>query len=121
MTTPYPMEIIQLPQQKRILMIYEGGAHVWRNIYMDDRAHPQGDELPSTWMGHSVGRWEGDTLVVDVVGFNEGTWLDMSGKPHTDMLHVIERYSRSNLYTLHYEATIDDPGAYTGSWKVGFD
>jgi hypothetical protein len=121
MTTPYPMEIIQLPQQQRILMIYEGGAHVWRNIYMDGRPHPQGDALPATWMGHSVGHWEGDTLVVDVVGFNEGTWLDMNGKPHTDRLHLIERYSRPNLYTLHYEASIDDPGAYTAPWKVGFD
>ena len=121
MTTPYPMEIIQLPEQKRILMIYEGGAHVWRNIYMDGRPHPVGDELPLSWMGHSVGHWEGDTLVVDVVGFNEGTWIDMSGKPHTDKLHVVERYTRTNLYTLHYEATIDDPAAYTAPWKIGFD
>jgi hypothetical protein len=72
-------------------------------------------------MGHSVGHWEGDTLVVDVVGFNEGTWIDMNGKPHTDKLHVIERYTRTNLYTLHYEATYEDPGAYTAPWKVGFD
>jgi len=121
MTTPFPMEIIQLPQQKRIVMIYEGGTHIWRIIYMDGRPHPDGDQLNPSWLGHSVGHWEGDTLVVDVVGFNEGGWIDMAGDPHTDRLHVIERYTRKDLYTLHYEATIDDPGTYTEPWTIGFD
>ena len=120
MTTPFPMEIIQLPDQKRILMIYEGGAHIWRVIYMDGREHPSGDALNPTWLGHSVGRWEGDTLVVDVVGFNEGSWIDMAGDPHTDRLHVVERFTRPDLYTLGYEATIDDPGAYTEPWTIAF-
>ena len=102
-------------------MIYEGGAHVWRLIYMDGRSHPEGDALNPTWMGHSVGRWDGDTLVIDTVGFNEGTWIDMGGKPHTDQLHLIERLTRTDLYTLHYEATIDDPAAYNAPWKVRFD
>ena len=109
------------PEQKRILMIYEGGAHVWRLIYMDGRSHPEGDALNPTWMGHSVGRWDGDTLVIDTVGFNEGTWIDMGGKPHTDQLHLIERLTRTDLYTLHCEATIDDPAAYNAPWKVRFD
>ena len=121
MTTPFPMEILQLPQQKRIVMIYEGGTHIWRIIYMDGRPHPDGDQLNPSWLGHSVGHWEGDTLVVDVVGFNEGGWIDMAGDPHTDRLHVIERYTRKDLYTLHYEATIDDPGTYTEPWTIGFD
>jgi hypothetical protein len=121
MTTPFPMEIIQIPQQQRILMIYEGGGHLWRIIYMDGRPHPDRDALAGSYKGHSVGRWEGDTLVVDVVGFNEGNWLDMAGNPHTDQLHVIERYTRKDLYTLAYEATIDDPGAYTEPWTIGFD
>jgi hypothetical protein len=121
MTTPFPMEIVQVPQQKRIIMIYEGGTHIWRVIYMDGRPHPTGDELNPTWLGHSVGHWEGDTLVVDVVGFNEGGWVDMLGDPHTDRLHVIERYTRKDLYTLRYEATIDDPGTYTEPWTIGFD
>jgi hypothetical protein len=121
MTTPFPMEIIQVPAQKRILMIYEGGTHLWRVIYMDGRPHPEGDRLNPTWLGHSVGRWEGDTLVVDVVGFNEGSWIDYVGDPHTDLLHVVERYSRPDLYTLRYEATIDDPGAYTEPWTIGMD
>jgi hypothetical protein len=121
MATPYPMEIIQLPEQKRILMIFEGATHIWREIFMDGRPHPQGDALNPTYLGHSVGRWEGDTLVVDVVGFNEGTWLDYFGHPHTDMLHVVERYSRPNKNTLHYEALIDDPGAYTKPFTVAWD
>jgi hypothetical protein len=121
MATPYPMEIIQLPEQKRIIMTFEGATHIWREIYMDGRAHPSGDALNPTYLGHSVGRWEGDTLVVDVVGFNEGTWLDYSGHPHTDMLHVVERYTRRNKNVLHYEATIDDPGAYTKPWNVGWN
>jgi hypothetical protein len=121
MTTPFPMEIIQLPAQKRIVMIFEGGTHIWRVIYMDGRSHPQGDALNPTWLGHSVGRWEGDTLVVDVVGFNEGSWMDMVGDPHTDRLHLVERFTRTDLYTLRYEATVDDPGAYTEPWTVGFN
>jgi len=118
MATPYPMEIVQLPEQKRILMIFEGATHIWREIYMDGRPHPQGDGLNPTYLGHSVGRWEGDTLVVDIVGFNEQTWIDYYGHPHTDMLHVVEKYSRPNRNVLHYEATFDDPGAYTKPFTV---
>ena len=121
MTTPFPMEILQMPQQKRIVMIYEGGTHIWRNIYMDGRKHPEPDVLNPTWLGHSVGHWEKDTLVVDVVGFNEGSWIDMVGDPHTDRLHLVERFTRKDLYTLHYEATTDDPGAYIEPWTIAFD
>jgi hypothetical protein len=118
MATPYPMEIIQLPEQKRIVMIFEGATHIWREIFMDGRPHPRGDELNPTYLGHSVGRWDGDTLVVDVVGFNEQTWMDYYGHPHTDMLHVVEKYSRPAKNTLAYEATFDDPGAYTKPFTV---
>ena len=121
MVTPYPMEIIQIPEQKRILMIFEGATHIWREIYMDGREHPRGDSLNPTFLGHSVGRWDGDTLVIDVVGFNEGSWLDPIGHPHTDLLHLVERLSRPSKQTLHYEATIDDPGAYTRPWTVSWD
>jgi hypothetical protein len=121
MTTPFPLQFVQLPDEKRIVILYEGGAHIWRNIYMDGRSHPDGDKLTPTWTGHSVGRWEGDTLVVDVVGFNEGTWIDGYGDPHTELLHVVERFSRPNLMTLHYQATIEDPGAYTRPWTIAFD
>ena len=121
MATPYPMEIIQLPDQRRIVMIFEGGTHIWREIYMDGRSHPTGNALNPTFLGHSVGRWEGDTLVIDVVGFNEHTWLDYFGHPHTDKLHVVERWSRPNKNTLHYEATITDPAAYTRPFTVAWD
>ena len=121
MATPYPMEIIQLPEQKRIIMIFEGATHVWREIYMDGRPHPKGDDLNPTYLGHSVGRWEGDSLVVDVVGFNEQTWLDYFGHPHTDQLHVVEKFSRPTKRTLHYEATVDDPGAYSKPFTIRWD
>ena len=83
-----PFEIVQTPN--RILFVYEGGAHVWRQVWMDGRAHPK-DPNPN-WLGHSIGHWEGDTLVVDSVGFNDRTWLDDAGHPHTEQLHVIEKY-----------------------------
>ncbi len=118
MNTPFPMQIYQLPD--RILQVYEGGAHMWRIIYMDGRPHPKPPELNPTYLGHSVGHWEGDTLVVDVVGLNDRTWLDAAGHPHTEQLHVIERYTRTGENTLHYQATIDDPGAYTKPWTVGW-
>lgn len=114
MYTPYPTEIFQLPD--RILFIYEGGAHVWRIIWMDGRKHPA-DPNP-TYLGDSIGHWEGDTLVVDVVGFNERTWLDAAGHPHGEKLHVIERYTRPNMNTLRLEATIEDPDYYTRPWTV---
>ena len=110
-----------MPDKSRIFIVFEGGAHIWREIYMDGRPHPTGDALPLTWLGHSVGKWEGDTLVVDVVGFHEGTWLDYYGHPHTDQLHVVEKFSRPNKETLHYEALIDDPGAYTKPFTVAWD
>ena len=85
---------------------------------MDGRGHPPEEELElfPTYLGHSIGRWEGDTLVVETIGFNEGTWIDMWGDPHTRQMQVEERFTRTNLMTLHYEATIDDPGAYSRSW-----
>lgn len=114
MYTPYPAEILQLPN--RIVFIYEGGAHVWRTIWLDGRSHPA-DPNP-TYLGDSIGHWEGDTLVVDVVGFNDRTWLDFAGHGHGEKLHVIEKYSRPDFNTLHYEATIEDPDFYTKPWTV---
>ena len=117
--TPYPAEIIQ--HNDRIIVIFEGGAHVWREIYMDGRTHPKGDALNPTYFGHSVGYWEDDALVVDTVGFNEKTWLDYGGHMHTDQLHTIERISRPDRNTMHYETTIIDPGAYSKPWTIAWD
>jgi hypothetical protein len=107
-----PFAIVQTPN--RILIMYEGGAHVWRQVWMDGRAHPK-DPNPN-WLGHSIGHWEGNTLVVDSVGFNDRTWLDDAGHPHTEQLHVIEKFSRTDSQTMKYGVVIDDPGAYTRSW-----
>jgi hypothetical protein len=121
MATPYQMEIIQQPEHKRILMIFEGATHIWREIYMDGRTFPEGDALNPTYLGYSVGRWEGDTLVVENKGFNENSWLDYFGHPHTDLMHVVERWTRPNKNTLHYEATVTDPGAYTRPFTMAWD
>jgi len=87
-----------------------------RQIYLDGRKHPE--ESLSPFVGHSVGKWEGDTLVVDTVGFNDKTWLDPQGHPHTDELHLIESYHRKDLGHLEVEVTIDDPGAYKRPWTM---
>ena len=121
MATPYQAEIIQQPEHKRIIMIFEGATHIWREIYMDGRKFPEGDELNPTYLGYSIGRWEGDTLVVENKGFNENSWLDYFGHPHTDMMHVVERWTRPNKQTLHYEATVNDPGAYTRPFTFAWD
>jgi hypothetical protein len=122
MATPFPMEVIQLPEEDRIIMIYEGGTHIFREIYMDGRPHPHLDKIEGeSYLGHSVGHWEGDTLVIDSTGYNEATWLDQWGHPHTTLLHVIEKITRPNKNTMHYEATIDDPGAYTRPWTIAWD
>ncbi len=121
MATPYQMEIIQQPEHKRIMMVFEGATHIWREIYMDGRAFPEGDALNPTYLGYSIGRWEGDTLVVENKGFNENSWFDYFGHPHTDKMAVVERWTRPNKATLHYAATVTDPGAYTRPFTVAWD
>jgi hypothetical protein len=117
--TPYGVEIVDLPELKRIFIFDIGGPHTYRIIYMDGRTHPK-DLVPS-YYGHSIGRWEGDTLVVDSVGFNEKFWMDREGSPHTEQLHLIERFTRTDFNTMRYEVTVDDSGAYTASWTGGFN
>jgi hypothetical protein len=108
-------EIVDVPEQKKVFLINIAGPHSWRVVHMDGRPHPTGDDLRPTFFGHSVGRWEGDTLVIDSVGFNEKQWFAGS-YPITEKLHLTERISRPNLRSLTYEYTVDDPGAYTGTW-----
>jgi hypothetical protein len=108
---PYPYQIVQTPQH--ILMAYEY-AGATRTIYMD-KAHRSPSD---SWMGHSVGRWEGDTLVVDVTSLNDQTWLDRSGNHHSDALHVVERYTPRSPDALTYEAVIEDPKVFSRPWKI---
>jgi hypothetical protein len=105
------MEIIQSPQ--RVLMIFEYD-HWIRQIWTDGREHPE--DLDLSWMGHSIGRWDGDTLVVDTVGMHKETWLTPLGHPHTDDLHVVERIRKSDPNTLTMDLTFEDPKMYARPW-----
>ncbi len=116
--TAYGIELLNLPGSDRVYLFMTGGPHTYRVIYMDGRSHPTTPE-PS-YFGHSVGWWEGDTLVVDTVGFDESAWMDRSAMPHTSQLHMVERVTRPDFNTLDYEVTIDDPGAYTAPWTSGY-
>jgi len=108
---PFPMEVVQQPN--RVLMIYEFN-HFIRQIWTDGREH--NTDLGPTWMGDSIGHWEGDTLVADTIGFNDKSWVDRAGHPHTEDLHVIERMRRADPKTLQIDVTIEDPKAYTKPW-----
>ena len=106
-------EIVEVPEEKKVYILDIAGPHSWRVIYMDGREHPA--SLRPSYLGHSIGRWDGDTLAIDSVGFNEKQWV-AGGYPTTEQLHMVERISRPNLRTLSYEYTIDDPGVYTKPW-----
>ncbi len=117
--TPYGLEITEIPELKRLLLFDIGGPHTFRTVYMDGRSHPD-NWSPSNY-GHSIGWWEGDTLVMDTVGFNEDFWFERRGLPHTEQLHLIERLTRTSSNALEYRVTVDDPGAYTKPFSGGFD
>jgi hypothetical protein len=118
--TAYGFEIVDLSDIQRVLVFGIGGPQTFRIVYMDGRPHPKGRDLAPSYLGHSVGHWEGDTLVVDTVGFNERNWIDAEGLMHTDQYHQIERFTRTDFNSLKYEVTVDDPGAYTATWTAGF-
>jgi hypothetical protein len=109
---PYPFQIVQTPRQVTILYEY---VHTFRNIYIDS-PHPKGPI--QWWMGDSRARWEGDTLVVDVVHFTDQTWFDRSGNFHSETLHVVERYTREGPDHMLYEATIEDPKVFSRPWTI---
>src|SRR6516164_9543664 len=108
---PYPFQIVQTPTH--ILMAYEF-ASASRTVYMNSKLESPAD----SWMGWSIGRWEGETLVIDVKGFNDSTWFDRAGNHHSDALHVVERYTATSPDSLRYEATIEDPNVFTRPWKI---
>lgn len=108
---PYPFQVIQ--STDKIMMVYEY-ASSQRTIHMTEvKASPV-----DTWMGHSIGRWDDDTLVVDVTAFNDKTWFDRAGNFHSEELHVVERYTPSSPHHLQYEVTIEDPKVFTRPWKM---
>lgn len=107
---PYPFQIVQ--GTDKIMLTY-GFSNASRTVHLDEVEAPI-----VSWMGHSVGRWEGDTLVVDVTGLNEETWFDRAGNFHSDELHVIERYTLITPNNMLYEATIEDPKVFTRPWKI---
>jgi hypothetical protein len=108
---PYPLQIVQKPGL--VVILYEGD-HFFRVIPTDGTTHP--DDLDPTWMGNSVGKWDGDTLVVDVTGFNDKGAVD--DYRHTTAYHVIERYRRTTYDKISYEATIEDPNVFTAPWTL---
>ena len=108
-----PFKIIQTPG---VLAVLYEEFNQYRQIFTDGRTLPT-DPNPA-WFGYSIGKWDGDTFVVDTAGFNDGTWLDNGGHPHTDALHVTERFRRRNFGTMEMEVTIDDPKAYMKPWKA---
>jgi len=110
---PYPYKIVQAPGM--MLILYEGFT-TWRQIFTDGRALPK-DPQPS-WLGYSVGKWDGDTFVVDTISVNDRTWLDNAGRPHSAAMHLTERYHRKDFGHLEMQLTIDDPKAYTKAWTV---
>ena len=112
-TTPYPFRIMQT--KDLTLIVYEGGAHIWRQIFTDGRKHDPNHN--PDWLGDSIGWWEGDTFVVDTTGFNGKTWIDESGLPTSEQLHVIERFHRDDMGHMTIEHTVEDPENYTEPWK----
>ncbi|MEP7354730.1 MAG: hypothetical protein ABI824_15990 [Acidobacteriota bacterium] len=112
-TTPYPWTFVQTP--KLLTIVYEGGAHVWRKVFLDGRAHDP--NAVETWLGDSTGHWEGDTLVIETVGQTDKSWLDEGGVPHSNDMKVTERITRSDLAHLEIVNIIDDPKTFTKTWS----
>src|SRR5215510_12921873 len=114
-TAPMPAQIVQSPKVIAFLFEYQT---IYRMVYMDGRKHPSDIMDYREFMGHSVGHWEGDTLVVDTIGINERSWLDIAGHEHSGQLHLIERIQKIDDNRLKYTVTFDDPKFFTEPWSV---
>jgi len=113
MYMPYPFQIFQKPDTITMLFEY---VHATRFVYTNGTPHPPGHI--DWWMGDSRGRWEGDTLVVDVVDFNEETWFDRAGNFHSDELHLVERFTPLDRDHITYDVTVEDPKVFTRPWRM---
>jgi hypothetical protein len=109
----YPWKLIETPTS--VVMLFETFTF-WRQIFTDGRTVDS--TAKPAWMGYSTGRWDGDSLVVETTGFNGKLWLDQLGRPTTDRLRVIERFTRTHYGHMRIDVTIDDPGAYTAPWSA---
>ena len=119
----YGFQFLEDRDRRRVFVMMGGGNRNWRLIYTDGREQKgqvEGDADNPLYFGRAVGRWEGEALVVDTKGFNERFWFANGGLPHTQQLHLVERFSRPDFDTLRYDVTIDDPGAYTRTWSAGW-
>jgi hypothetical protein len=115
-TRAFPYKFVQTPSL--IVVIHESDTPGLRQIFLDGRPHPA--DWNPTWQGHSIGHWDGDTLVVDTIGFNDKAWLSLSGIPHTEKLRTMERIRRPDYGHIEVEITMEDSGAFTGPWKRTF-
>ncbi len=123
--TPYGVEILEIEELDRLYIFDIGGPHTYREVYMDGRSHPV-DVAPSNY-GHNIGWWDGDTLVIDSVGYNEDFWFERMGLPHTRAAHVVEYFRRTDAETIEYRFVLEDETAYetpvegtlTMSWREG--
>jgi len=121
-TTPFPFRFIQNYTHKaptHMYILQEGSAHTYRQIFMDGRKHPE--FVDPTWLGHSIGWYDGDTLVIDTVGFNDKAWPDRQGTPRTEQLHTVERWTRVDRGHMNLEVLMEDPGAFSRPFKLKFE
>jgi hypothetical protein len=115
------VEFVEDRARQRIFVLMGSGNHNYRIVYMDQNRKTglvTGDDDNPLYFGRSSGKWDGDTLVVDTIGFNEDFWFTNGGLPHTSQLHLVERFTRSDFDTLRYQVQVDDPGAYTRNWSA---
>jgi len=117
---PQGVQFVEQREVGRILVLLGGGNRNWRVINTDGRPPGASAEAVPSYYGSSVGTWDGDTLVVDSVGYNERFWMGSNGVPHTEALHLTERFRRPDFGTLSYQVTIDDPRTYTRPWTAGW-
>jgi hypothetical protein len=121
---PYPWKFVNGYTAAGLTHVYvlfeTGGGGSYRQIFMDGRKHPTAEDLYPSWFGHSIGRFEKDTLVIDTIGYNDKFWFDATGTPHTEQLHTIERWTRINFGTMINDFTLDDPGAFARPLQLKF-
>ena len=114
---PYPFRLVETPTH---LFILNESMHGFRQVFMDGRKHPTDDDLQPSWHGHSIGWWDGDTLVVDTIGLHDTSWFDNFGNLHSDRMHVVERFTRKDLGNLQVDITVNDPGAYSRPFTLQY-